>query len=83
MGTTGARVIVPVTAETMLRAAELWADARRRGRPTAGPHELDCDVILAAQASLAVRPGESVVVATTNIGHLAQFIDARDWRSLP
>ena len=35
----------------MLRAAELWAQARRRGRPTADPKELDCDVILAEFSS--------------------------------
>jgi len=40
----------PITTETMLRAAELWANARKRGKPTADPKELDGDVILAAQA---------------------------------
>jgi len=73
----------PLTTETMMRTAEFWADARRQGRPTAGPHELDCDVTLAAQATLVARPGEHVVVATTNVGHLARFVDARDWRNIP
>lgn len=37
-----------ITTSVMLKAAELWADARRRGRPSADPKELDFDVILAA-----------------------------------
>lgn len=70
----------PITTETMLLAAELWAQARQRGTPTADPRALDGDVILAAQASLLAAGGDEVVVATTNVGHLAQFIDAREWR---
>ena len=64
----------PATSEIWLHAAQLWADARRRGRPTAHPSELDCDVILAAQA-LSVDG----IVATDNIGHLAQFVEAKHW----
>ena len=61
----------------MRRAAELWAESRRRGRPTADDTALDADVILAAQA-------ESVegVVVTTNPKHLAQFVKTADWREI-
>ena len=38
----------PLTTDIMLRAAELWAAARRGGQPTADPKALDGDVILAA-----------------------------------
>ncbi|MEG4488287.1 nucleic acid-binding protein [Microcoleus sp. D2_18a_B4] len=31
----------PLTTEVMLLAAQLWADSRRRGRPTAEPNALD------------------------------------------
>jgi predicted nucleic acid-binding protein len=41
---------VPITSAAMLKAAEFWADSRRRGKPTSDPKELDCDVTLAAQA---------------------------------
>ena len=68
---------LPLTTETMLKAAELWAEARKRGRPTADPKELDGDVILAAQA-LQVE----AVVATENVGHLSQFVEARPWREI-
>jgi predicted nucleic acid-binding protein len=68
---------LPLTTDTMLLAAQLWADARRRGRPTAHPHDLDCDVILAAQALEA-----KAVVVTENAGHLGQFVTARHWRQI-
>jgi predicted nucleic acid-binding protein len=70
----------PITTEVMLKAAELWAEARRRGRPTPDPKELDGDVILAAQAALVADEGNEVIIDTTNVGHLSQFIDAREWR---
>lgn len=71
---------LPITTETMLLAAEFWAQARRAGRPTADPNALDGDVILAAQAKLVADEGNEVIVATTNVGHLSQFVDAREWR---
>ena len=68
---------LPLNSATMLRAAELWAKARKCGCPTADPKELDCDVILAAQAEQA-----GAVVATENVGHLALFVEAREWREI-
>src|SRR5947209_7574622 len=38
----------PITTEIMLLAAELWAQARNTGRPTASPDSLDADCILVA-----------------------------------
>lgn len=73
---------LPLTTATMRRAAEFWAGARRRGRPTASDAAIDADMILAARAALAGESGEAVVVATTNIGHLALFVDARHWRDI-
>ncbi len=68
---------LPLTTAVMLRAAELWAQARNRGTPTADPKELDGDVILAALAEQ-VR----AIVATDNVGHLSLFIDACLWEEL-
>ena len=70
-------IYLPITTSIMLRAASLWADARRRGRPTADPKALDCDVILAAQA---LEVGAMVV--TDNVGHLALFVEAQSWRDI-
>jgi predicted nucleic acid-binding protein len=68
---------LPLDSATMLRAAEFWANARNQGQPTADPKELDCDVILAAQAERA-----TAIVATENVGHLSLFVDARHWRTI-
>lgn len=68
-------VFVPITSAVMGTAAELWADARRAGQPTADPKELDCDVILAAQAMEA-----DAIVATENVGHLSRYVTAVEWR---
>jgi len=66
----------------MKRAAQLWAQARKEGRPTAPKEALDADVILAAQ-TLSLEPTHgSAVVATTNVGHLRRFVDARTWREI-
>ncbi len=72
-----------ITTPTMLKAAELWAAARSAGTPTADDKELDVDVVLAAQSALLLRPGDHVIVATTNVGHLSLFMDARPWRDIP
>jgi len=43
---------------------------------------LDADAILAAQSTLLAQAGDTVIVATTNVGHLARFVDARSWREI-
>lgn len=72
----------PITSDVMLLAADLWAQARNRGLPTAPPEALDGDVILAASALLSAGPGDVVTVATDNVGHLAQFVDAQPWEKI-
>lgn len=73
---------VPLTTQTMLKAAQLWADVRKRGLPTADNKALDGDVILAAQASMLENGGYEVIIATTNVRHLARFTMAREWRDI-
>jgi hypothetical protein len=66
----------------MLLAAELWAEARRRGRPTADDRSLHADVILAAQARNLALGGHTIIVATSNLRHLSQMTDARLWTDI-
>ena len=70
---------LPLDTKAMLKAAELWAIARKLGKPTADPKELDGDVILAAQA---LEMGSNAVVVTENVGHLSLFVEARSWRQM-
>lgn len=67
---------LPLSTAQMLRAAELWAESWKKGQPTCDPKELDCDVILAAQA---LSVSAQAIVATDNIKHLGRFVDARHW----
>lgn len=73
---------IPIDTAAMRRAAELWADGRTRGRPTAGDKSLDADVILCAQALLSQRGDETLVVATTDVGDLLTFVPASEWRGI-
>ena len=70
---------LPLTTVAMRLAAELWAQARNTGQPTAHDAALDCDVILAAQALTLNTP---VVVATGNPAHLARFVPAELWSNI-
>ena len=72
----------PITTDVMLRAAELWADVRRKGLPTSAADALDGDCILAATALHASGPGDAVTVATDNVGHLSRFVDAQLWETI-
>ena len=71
-----------LTTATMLKAAELWAEARRTGQPTADNNALDGEMILCAQAALISRPEDEVFIATTNVGHLARFSQAKLWKDI-
>lgn len=74
---------LPIVTDAMLLAAEFWATARKRGRPSAPDDRLDADVILAAQAAtFAADSGDQAIVATTNVRHLSLFVDARHWRDI-
>lgn len=73
---------LPITADAMLLAADLWAQARNAGTATAADLALDGDMILAAQAlSLNVSPSE-IIVATSNPRHLSRFVPADLWTNI-
>jgi predicted nucleic acid-binding protein len=73
---------LPITTPVMLTAAEYWATARKRGRPATRDEDIDCDMILAAQATHLAAGGNRVVVATMNTRHFELFVDARHWRDI-
>lgn len=71
---------LPLTTAAMRKAAEFWAQARNQGQPTAADQRLDADAILAAQA--ATLAPANVIVATSNVGHLARFVPAETWQNI-
>lgn len=75
---------LPITEEVMLKAAELWAEAREQNQPTANNQNLDADMILSAQWRVLKDefPGRYVVVATYNLRHLKQFTEAQEWKDI-
>ena len=73
---------VPLTTEMLLKAAELWGEVRKIGKPTAPDVALDGDVILAAQAAVLAATGRQIIIATTNVKHLELFADARLWKDI-
>lgn len=71
---------LPLTTAAMHQAAQLWAQARQQGQPTAGDKTIDGDMILIAQAN--TLDIQTVVIATTNVGHLTRFIAADLWQNI-
>lgn len=70
---------LPISTPAMRLAAELWAAARRRGRPTAADASIDADVILSAQSLVLSLP---VIVATANVSHISLFVPCDDWANI-
>lgn len=68
----------PLTTELMLNAAQIWADARRSGRPFTADDRLDGDAILIAQVH-ALGDRRSVTLITNNRQHFAHYVEAMWW----
>lgn len=75
---------LPLTDEVMKEAANIWAEARIQGMPTADEKSLDADVIICAQYKLLELeyPGRYIVIATTNVDHLSRFAEAKEWHEI-
>ena len=71
---------LPIHTDAMRRAAELWAEARQLGQPTANDNNIDADMILCGQALTLAET--QFVVATTNVGHLSRFVAAELWSAI-
>ena len=73
---------LPLSDRALRLASKLWAQARRQGTPTAGPKELDGDVLIAAQALDTGIPVSDFVIATVNVGHLTLSAPAKLWTDI-
>lgn len=63
-------------------AAQLWAQSRNTGLPTGSEDALDGDVLLCAQVLSLGLISEDYVVATTNVKHLAPFVNCELWSNI-
>ena len=73
---------LPFSDVALRLAVKLWAQARNAGTPPADPKELDCDVLIAAQALTLGVPPSDLILATMNLGHLSQFVPADLWTNI-
>jgi hypothetical protein len=69
--------LLSIKDSAMQTAARLWAEARRRGEPTAHEQAVDCDVILSAQAMDYCTDADDWWILTENVGHIARYVGAR------
>src|SRR5438067_1089735 len=61
---------IPLTTQTMLKAAQFWAQVRKQGKTTADDKALDGEVICAAQTILIQEDGHELIIATSYICHI-------------
>jgi len=73
---------LPLNTAIMRKAAGYWAECRNNHRPFSKDEALDGDVILCAQANSVSNQKSDVVVATTNVGHLSIFVEAKEWQDI-
>jgi hypothetical protein len=75
---------LPLTTNVMQTAVGVWADARRRGLPTAELKNIDADMIIVAQWLLLSDEyqGRRITISTTNVKHLLPFCDAMVWQEI-
>jgi len=77
---------VPISTNAMRLAADLWASSRKLGIITAPPQSIDGDAIMAAQVQMFAAaegiPLSEIIVATTNVRHIARFVQADEWSNI-
>jgi hypothetical protein len=73
---------LPISDSALRLASKVWAQARTKGTTTADPKELDGDVLIAAQTIDMGYPASDFIIATTNPGHLSQFVPCDLWTNI-
>ena len=73
---------IPLETAHLEAAAKMWGQIRNLGAPTAGPNDLDGDVILAAQALSLGIAAPGLIVATTNPSHISRYVAADLWTNI-
>ena len=78
------REIISLDREALIIAAELWAELRKTAQPTADNKNIDCDVIMVAQALKLRNRFEQIIILTIDIKDLIRFkkfgIEVWDWK---
>lgn len=77
---------IPMSDETLRRAAVLWGETRRAGRPTSSPAALDGDCILVTQVRMVLERTDlsesEWIIATSDIGDLKRLAPAARWQDI-
>lgn len=75
---------LPVDELVLVKAAELWAEARAMSQPNRNRENIDADIIIAAQWSLLQEgcPGRRVVIATKNVQDFSRITDCDHWKNI-
>lgn len=76
--------IIPLDSESLLVATDLWAELRREAQPTADNKNIDCDVIMVAQALSLAKQFEQIIMLTIDVKDLVRFkkfgVEVWDWK---
>lgn len=77
---------LPISSMSLRVAAQLWAQLRQTGRPTAHPKALDGDCILMAQMMTETKRlglnRDQWIIATTDVGDLPNHVPAAKWQEI-
>ena len=66
-------LIIPIDNESLIAATELWAEIRKIGQATADNKNIDCDVIMVAQALTLRKQFQEIIILTIDVKDLIRF----------
>ena len=82
--TDGYIIFLSVTNEVLDIAAELWARSSVASKNNKDAKNIDVDIIISSHCQILKedRPGQRIVVATTNIKDLSTYCEAANWQDI-